>query len=152
MSETVWLFDTNVLVYARDPRHTDKQQAALSWLARARDLGILAVCPQVVGEFANVLSRREFGYSIEHIGNVVEDLAAYSRSGTTTPILREAARLRVSTGFQWWDCIILANAIDCGASHLISEDYSHRYAIDGVIIINPFLEMPDALFTSSAST
>ncbi len=138
-------FDTNVLVYLRDPRDPAKTAAARDWLAAAIRRDAHVVSPQVIGEFLHILSRRSFGYGHAEISAELAMLSRFSRGETTNDVLARAAVIKGKTGFRLWDCVILVNAIDAGCSHLLSEDYEHGRVVDGVMIINPFLQKPETV-------
>jgi predicted nucleic acid-binding protein len=50
--------------------------------------------------------------------------------------------LQTSTGYGFYDCLILASALQCGATTVLSEDLQHNQLIDGTLrIVNPFLNL-----------
>jgi predicted nucleic acid-binding protein len=144
----VLFFDTNVLIYMRDPRDARKQAAARHWLDRASDDNLHVVSPQVIGEFAHVMARREYGLAPDALRIEISKLSRFSRGETSTDVLLRGADLRKRTGFQFWDCVIAINAIDAGCRYLLSEDYEHQRKVDGVTIINPFLETPEPILAA----
>lgn len=126
--------DTNILVYA----HQIGNKAEIS-----QDLiapgGTISV--QVLNELANVL-RKKLGRSWREIELVLDDI-----DNTLDPALpltaktsRTAFALARDQGLAVYDALIVAAAIEAGCGTLYSEDMQHGRTIDGVTIVNPFLE------------
>ena len=140
MNELVFV-DTNVLLYARDDRFPEKQDAAGRWLADlfSRDLAVIS--PQVIGEFCNAALKKAM-LPDAVIRQSIEDLAPWCFGQVDVELITVSWTLRARTKFQWWDCLILASAIEAGCGYLLSDDMDHRRVIDGVTIINPFRVSP----------
>jgi predicted nucleic acid-binding protein len=96
---------------------------------------------QVVQEFFNLAFRR-----FQHPMNVAEAeqylitvfrplLAVHSSPALYVEAMRIAARYHLS----WYDCIIVAAALQSQCSVLYSEDLQHGQEIDGLLVENPFL-------------
>lgn len=134
--------DTNVLIYARDDRFPDKQAAAARWIRElgARNLGV--VSPQVLGEFHNAVLKGRVVIDLGEARRSAQALEDWSFGQTDLDLIAAAWSLRLRTGFQWWDCLILASAIAAGCRYLLSEDYQHDRTIDGITIINPLIVDP----------
>ena len=75
------------------------------------------------------------------------DLQPFSQGVTDLVLIAQAWEIRRETLFQWWDCVILASAIQTGCRYLLSEDYQHGRAVHGTTIINPFVTGPEAIVT-----
>ncbi len=43
-------------------------------------------------------------------------------------------------GLSWWDSLIVASALDCEATSLLSEDMQNGLTIRSLQIVNPFLQ------------
>jgi predicted nucleic acid-binding protein len=140
MHVPLMMFDTNVLFYARDHAAADKKAIAVDWIKQAVENGCFSLPTQVVGEFANVLLKKEKRLTYDGILAEIAGIGPYIIGSTTIDLLIAAVDLQHRTGFQWWDCVILASAIEAECNFLISEDYQHRRQIDGVTVINPFFE------------
>jgi predicted nucleic acid-binding protein len=69
----------------------------------------------------------------------------WSAGETSLEVVAEGWRLRQETGFQFWDCVILASAIRAGCSYLLSEDYQSGRSVRGTTIISPFDTDPTLL-------
>ena len=140
MSERVFI-DTNVLFYARDDRFPDKQLAAAAWLEEVFGRGLAVVSPQVIGEFYNAALKRRIMAEAE-LRHAMTLLEPWSRGQIDLELVEAAWGVRQHTGFQWWDCMVVAAAIAADCRILLSEDMSHQRTIEGVTIVNPFRAEP----------
>jgi predicted nucleic acid-binding protein len=141
MSSRIFV-DTNVFIYARDNRFPQKQVVARNWLAQITARELVVVSPQVIGELHNVASKGKLRASeaASHLSTTA--LEVWSTGQTDLDLLTLAWDVRQRTGFQWWDCVILAAAITADCRYLLSEDYQHDRTVDGVTIISPFKTSP----------
>ena len=145
-SELVFV-DTNVLLYARDDRYPDKQKAAAHWLATLARRDALIISPQILGELHNAILRGKVGIDEIEMQRMTAALQPFSYGATDLELIAQASRIRKETVFQWWDCVILAAAIQAGCRYLLSEDYQHGRTIRGTTILNPFTVGPEAVMT-----
>ena len=133
MSGPVFL-DTNVLVYAAlqpDPR----SETARALLARR---GMISV--QVLNEFVNVAHRklRRSWPEIMTAVRAIRDLCA-PPAPITLAIHEAALRIASRTGYQFYDALIIAAALESGCTTLFSEDLQDGQVIEGSLTIrNPF--------------
>ncbi|GBU19929.1 MULTISPECIES: PIN domain-containing protein [Methylobacterium] len=146
MTDRVFV-DTNVFLYARDDRFPDKRVTALRWLETLADREAVVVSPQVLGEIHNVVLRGRLPIAPEEARRTTLALEAWSRGATDLELIAQAWTLRTETGFQWWDCVVLAAAIRAGCRYLLSEDYQHGRTVRGTTILNPFTVGPEAIAT-----
>lgn len=127
-------FDTNVLIYAfgNDPRRA----VALDLLA---DGGTIST--QVLNEFA-AASRRKEGRSWVEIERAVTIIC--EQIGTILPLTAEtnaaAMALAREHGFSFNNALIVAAALQGKCDALYSEDLQDGRTIDGLTIVNPFME------------
>ncbi|MER2248621.1 PIN domain-containing protein [Methylorubrum podarium] len=147
MTTDLVFVDTNVFLYARDDRFPAKQQAAASWLADLASRDALVVSPQILGEFLNAVLRGKIALDPIEMRRVTTELHPFSQGTTDLELVGQAWALRIETGFQWWDCVVLASANRAGCRYLLSEDYQHGRTIRGTTILNPFIVGPEAVAT-----
>jgi predicted nucleic acid-binding protein len=127
-------FDTNILVYTTTSDR--KKQQAAACLSRG---GVASV--QVLNEFVHVARRklrtdwplielalRQFRASLEEVLPV------------TLKTHDSAVALARDHGLAFFDALIVASAIEADCNILYSEDMQHGRSIDGLAIVNPFLE------------
>jgi len=125
-------FDTNILVYAQ--QGGSKADRAREVLAAG---GLVSI--QVLNEFTAV-SRRKLGKGWDEIDDAIEDVLALVEP--VLPITIEAhqaaRKLARDRGFNFYDALIIAAAIQAGCDTLFSEDLQSGQMIEGLKVINPF--------------
>jgi predicted nucleic acid-binding protein len=135
-------FDSNVLLYAHDRSDTAKLQSAELWLIEITLRESAATNLQVLNEVSNVLFKKRKDLSAEEVFSIVDDFAALGASPMTWHEVLTARAIREDTGYSWWDCLLLASALELGCSHFLSEDLQDGQKIGGLTIINPFTHSP----------
>ena len=130
--------DTNVLIYALDPRDARKQAAAQAWLTRCWNERSGRISVQVLNEFyVNVV--RVLGVEFRaRARREVQGLYSWAPWAVDTAALEAAWSLADDYSISHWDALIVASAIQQGCETLLSEDMQHRQVIEGVTIVNPF--------------
>lgn len=101
---------------------------------------------QVMNEVTNVLLKRRKQMSAVSIFEMVDKLAYLGLLPIGPETCSRARDLHLRLAYSWWDCLLLASAIELGCSHFLSEDLQDRHVIGGLTVINPFLHAPDTLF------
>lgn len=138
--------DTNVLVYARDASEPDKQPRAHEWLAtlwRVRE-GRLSF--QVLEEYYVTVTRKlSPGLGREAAQADIQDLLAWRPVGVDGSTLDAAWAVERRFGLSFWDALIVASAQSAGCTNLLSEDLTHGQVLDGIRVVNPFLQAPGPL-------
>lgn len=131
-------FDSNILIYAEDPRDPRKQQKALEIIsahARQRS-GVVSV--QVLGEYFHTVTRK----LILDPSVARAQVKFYSLFQVVEPVVADvfgAIDLYRLHTLSYWDALIVHSAKQAGCSQLLSENMHHSQVIDGVRIVNPFL-------------
>lgn len=139
MSDKFFL-DTNILVYTFDRGNPRKRHRA-DELVRSALEGAGIISSQVVQEFLSLALgkfevimngeevRRLLAYVLEPLCGVYSGPALYW----------EALSIREETSFHFYDCLILAAAVEGGCGIVYSEDMQHGRKVRGVEIRNPFV-------------
>ncbi|MFO0839122.1 MAG: PIN domain-containing protein [Phycisphaerae bacterium] len=129
--------DTNVLIYARDPRDPRRQSTAAELIRTLRD-GVLLW--QVACEYV-AASRKlaPFGFSVSEAIDDLRDL----RSIWTTALpdwstFDRAVELQRRFSLSIWDALLVAACIEARVDELLTEDLGAQSVIEGVRIRNPF--------------
>ena len=52
---------------------------------------------------------------------------------------QSAIRIAQRYGFHFYDCLIVASALEGGCTSLFTEDLHHKQLIESLTVINPFL-------------
>lgn len=130
-------FDTNVLLYAHDPRDPRKQAIAIDLIQRERSAVLLW---QVACEYL-AASRKlaNFGYMFVEACKDLEDLRlAWPLILPSWNVIERAGEITTSKKFAFWDAMIVAGALEAKVERIFSEDLADCPSIDGLISINPF--------------
>jgi predicted nucleic acid-binding protein len=129
-------FDTNVLVYIVGQKGERTPQAD----ALVANGGVISV--QVLNELASV-SRRKLGMSWEDIGDALAAIRALCPSPMPLTIDTHDAGVRIAAkyGFQFYDALIAAAALEAECTTLYSEDFQNGQLIEGRLTVrNPFVD------------
>ncbi len=137
------LVDTNVLVYAFDPRDRRKQRIATGLLRQGLRDDSLRVAHQAIVEFVSAVTRPRAGtgslLSMVEACREAEGLLAqfpvlYPNGALARHALRGAAAYQLS----WYDAHMWAYADYYGLEGLISEDFDDGRLYGSVRVVNPF--------------
>ena len=127
--------DTNIWVYAHlqapgEPRHPRA-------LAFARQLKNGVISPQVVAEYYSVMLRN--GKDDTWIPTNLAAIFSYTQlQPLNASVVQRALSIRNRYGFSYWDCQIVAAALEAGCVTLCTEDLQAGQIIDNVLaVVNP---------------
>ena len=140
--------DTNILLYVHDRRDTGKAAQAAAWLRVLTAQKIARTNLQVLNELAYVLLRKKWFDTTTTAYAVVDEFSALGDASLTSIEVARARRIHETTGYSWWDCLLLASALELGCRHFLSEDLQDGQVIEGLTIIDPFAHSPDQILTS----
>lgn len=129
--------DTNVLVYAADPRDPSKQQEAREVIRRTA-LVPGALSEQCLFEFVSVTMRRlnvprDLSVAILRQWLLILDVIV-----PPNDIFDRAVALMRNYNLSGWDARLLATCDSAGIGLLLSEDLQDGGRYGGVTVINPF--------------
>ncbi len=131
--------DTNVLVYAYDRTAGVKHDDAAKIMGDLWDNGRGVISMQVLQEFyVTVTGKIAKPLDIITAREVVRDLLKWNPVVITGDILVEAIDIQAAHKYSLWDSLIIASAIEGGATTLLSEDLSDRHTVKTMVIRNPF--------------
>jgi predicted nucleic acid-binding protein len=142
-ADTVFL-DTNIFVYAFLASEPRKRVKAVELIEACLGSGRGCISYQVVQEFANV-ARKKFATRLNSgdckafIDAAMQPL---NRVASSTALIHTALDLQDELKYSFYDCVMLATALEAGANTLYTEDLQHWQLVRGVLrIVNPFLEV-----------
>lgn len=142
--------DSTTLLYTIDEDEPDHGAKAEHWLKQLAVLDAGCVNLQVLNEVANVVTRKA---RFRHRDPFL-DVDAFSQYGSAplSPEASLAARdLFLRYGYSWWDCVLLASALELGCTHFLSEDMQDGQSISNarrtLTIVNPFAHSPEHIFS-----
>ena len=131
--------DTNVLIYSLDPNETEKRGKAATLLRNGILAGWIVTSPQTLNECYRVLVDRKKLMPREHARAFLATLLPTCLAPLDVTTTTEAWAIQDRTGFAWWDCVMLASAIQAECSLFASEDLTDGTEIGGLRVANPFL-------------
>ena len=141
---TLFFLDTNIFVYALLTSEPRKKLRAVQLLEQALASHTGCVSYQVIQEFANV-GLRKFAqcFSVHECKQFIDAAMQPLNRVVSSPELFEAAlNLHDETRYSFYDCLVIAAALQVGANVLYTEDLQHNQLIDGRLrIVNPFLDV-----------
>lgn len=128
--------DTDVVVYAYDRAHREKQAVAIAILEGEERL---TVSTQVLLETYWVLTRRlAEPLGEEAASEVIDALARLPVVNTDAALVQRAIRLSRRHHLALWDAMIIEAARDAGCRRVLSEDLQPGLDLEGVVVENPF--------------
>ncbi len=132
-------FDTNVLVYADDKAAPAKQRRALELVADHRRAGTGVVSLQVLQEYFVTVTRK-LQVDARIARRKIELLAEFDVAAPELADILAAIDLHRLHGFSFWDALIVRSAKQSGCSVLLTEDFQHQREMEGIRIVNPFMQ------------
>lgn len=144
--EPAVFIDTNLFFYAQDDRFPVKRAKARAWLYFLAETGYGIANLQVINEFTNSVLKRMPALENAQVFAMADDIRLFGDSPIDWDDVAFARKLRARTAFSWWDCLLLASAIELGCSHFLSEDLQDGHQLGDLTVMNPFLHRPEELF------
>jgi predicted nucleic acid-binding protein len=136
------LVDTNVLVYAFDPRFPEKQRRAAGLLRAGIQADEIRVPHQALVEFVAAVSSPLRGGPLlrleEALREAEELLAQFEVLYPSESLVRTALRGCALYRLSWFDAHLWAYAEHYGLAVLYSEDFQHDRLYGAVRAIDPF--------------
>jgi predicted nucleic acid-binding protein len=131
--------DTNVLIYARDPRDASKRARAGEWIRMLWNEQRGRTSVQVLSEYYDVVARK-FAPQIrrEDAWDDVQRFLAWNPQAIDNKVLVSARGIEERHRLSWWDCLIVAAAQAQGCVLLLTEDMQDGADYSGVSVRNPF--------------
>lgn len=129
--------DTNVLVYAVDPRDSRKHDIASRIVEEAIERGGYHLSAQVLFEFSNACQKK-LGYSAETVLKFLASLKYVPTLDQNAALVTRAVEIKALYGISLQDAMIAAAAERTGCAELLSEDLNDGQVYAGVRVRNPF--------------
>ena len=134
--------DTNVFIYLFDETNAEKSRVAEELIRQCLENGDACISYQVVQETINVVTRKLKASPQQArllLDNILEPLW---RVNSSRVLLKRGLELQLRYRFGFYDCLIIAAALDAGCRTLFTEDLQHGQQVEGLTITNPFLVWP----------
>lgn len=140
MSGKIFL-DTNIFVYAYDAGDPRKRQRANQLIRETLQNGRGVISYQVIHEFFNVaLVKNPVHMSPADAWRYLD--AVFRRMGnvaSSAELVSDAIGLHDRHRLSWYDCLIVAAALQAQCAILYSEDLQHGRSFGQLRVENPFL-------------
>ena len=132
-------FDSNILIYAYDPRDASKQVQAQRLLTDAIAGGSGVVSAQALGEFFNTVTRRLPNPLPNDMAlEAIDRFAIMPVIELDLPLVRRAINTSGRYQISYWDALIIAAAERGGCARILSENLNSGQSYNGVVVVNPF--------------
>lgn len=141
--------DSNTLLYALDELEEDKQEKAQKWLTALAHPRTGMTNLEVLNEVTNVLIRKPSQFTLTETFAQIDIFADFGSDPLSYSTLHHARQLHQRFRYSWWDCLLLASALELGCSHFLSEDLQDGQAIEGLTIVDPFAHSPGQILLLS---
>lgn len=129
--------DSNVFVYARDPRDAAKQQRARQWRDHLWVSRLGRTSTQVLSE-TYIALRRLGGAAPDEIWNSVARLVAWRPQAVDEKVILQAHEVELRWRLSWWDSLIVAAAQLQNCAVLLTEDLHDGAAFGSLVVRSPF--------------
>jgi predicted nucleic acid-binding protein len=145
--------DSTTLLYSHDSSEPHKRDIARRWLT-ALAMASAGQCNlQVLNEVTNVLVRKSARFGSGDPFSRVDTFSGFGQNELTLSATLVARNVFAAYRYSWWDCLLLASAIELGCTHFLSEDLQDGQQIvaqgrRGLTIISPFAHSPDQILVS----
>lgn len=130
--------DTNIIAYAFDHGDDQKRTVALNLI---KPQAPWQISWQVVQEFSSVgLHKFKTRLTSDYLEDLLEHLLwPHCHTFPSPALYSKATRLHGQTQYRFYDCLIVAAALESNAEILYSEDLQHDRTFGHLRIVNPFL-------------
>lgn len=144
--------DSTTFLYTFDNSEIDKARVAQRWLKRLTDDDCGVTNLQVLNEVANVATRKTSRFGTDPFFRI-DAFVDFGSHPVTFETSLAARALHLNHRYSWWDCLLLASAIELGCTHFLSEDLQDGREIvaegrRGLTIVNPFAHSPEQILVS----
>lgn len=132
-----YFIDTNVIVYANDSRHPEKQDKAIHLIRELMAGGNGVISSQVLQEYANVaLTRLKQQQDI--VLRQLTLLESFETVLLAPALVRRAVEIRAVYKIAFWDSCIISAAEYAKCDTIYSEDLNAEQYYSGIKMRNPF--------------
>ncbi len=144
--------DANILLYVHDRREAAKGGVVRRWLRELTDLDCVRLNLQVLNEVTNVMLRKHWFDSPLQVYAIIDEFTDMGAEPIGWKDVEIGRLLHAKLYYSWWDCLLLASALELGCSHFLSEDLQdgQRVEADGkaLTIVDPFAHSPEQILAS----
>jgi predicted nucleic acid-binding protein len=130
--------DTNILIYAHDPRAGRKHERARQLIERLWRTGEGVLSTQILQELCVNLRRKVARpVPIDEIRRLIQDYLSWEIVVNTPEAVIEALEIETRYRISFWDALVLQAAESSGAAVLYSEDLATGQAYGTIQVVDP---------------
>jgi len=128
--------DTNILIY----HATESGERKLQIISTLKNCRTGYISIQVLNEFINTSTKKKL-FSNESIRNLIKVyIKMFSVAILTTQTIERALSIKQKYQYSYYDCLIIATALENSCTVLYSEDMQNGQMIENTLqIVNPFI-------------
>ncbi len=130
-------FDTNVLIYSRDPDDAAKRSIARALIEESLEDESFVVSTQVLVEFYATSVRRRLLGPVQAL-DLVRFWGAHDTVAHTAELVTRGLELHQAHTLSTWDGLIVQAALDARCDLLLSEDLQDGRRFGDLEVANPF--------------
>jgi predicted nucleic acid-binding protein len=130
--------DTNVLIYALDPADPRKRLLSADLLRTTISNRTLTLSPQSLNETYRVLVQRPRLMPVQAARDYIRMLAPWAIAPLDSKTTERAFAVEDATGYSWWDCLMLAAALQADCRVFVTEALQAGRVVAGMRLVDPF--------------
>jgi predicted nucleic acid-binding protein len=133
--------DTNILIYAHDPRAGQKHERARRLIEHLWSTGEGVLSTQILQELCINL-RRKVAHPLptDEIRRLVRDYLSWEIVVNTPDSVIEALEIEAHYKISFWDALVMQAAETSGAAVLYSEDLATGQSYGTIKVVNPLTD------------
>jgi predicted nucleic acid-binding protein len=144
--------DSTTFLYTRDRAEPAKGNVAEGWLKALaeHDAGVTNL--QVLNELVSVITRKKERFVGRDPFLEADIVAIFGSAPLSSDAALSARAIFARYHYSWWDCLLLASALEHECTHFLSEDMQDGQHValgaeQGLTIISPFAHSPLDILT-----
>ena len=132
--------DTNVFVYLYDSAQPDKQKRAKDWVSLLMRERIGKLSFQVLQELYVTLTQKlRRSVTRREAQQIIRGLMSWNPVPADSVMMERSWAIQERYDLSWWDSLIVAAALRCECTCLLTEDLQHEQVISqNLRVMNPF--------------
>ena len=140
--------DTNILIYAYDVSSAEKHGRALELISKLWDSGKGCLSIQVLQEFyVNLTQKIPHPLTPSKTMRIIDDYGRWRLHKPELKSVLEAICIQQRNKISFWDAMIICSAKELGCKKIWTEDLNPNQIYEGIIAVNPFVDMGTVLLS-----
>lgn len=136
--------DTNILVYAHDLDAGQKHRTAKAHVKALWESQTGIISTQVLQELYVTLTRKiPTPLNKAQVRRILNNYMAWDVAVNDAPTILQASEIEEAYHISFWDAMIVSAAFIKNAAIILTEDLQEGQCIEGMTIVNPFLNQLD---------